>query len=473
MEEEILANRGGKPQITRTVSTEILCVLSSIPSPILPNPGVKFIECGLDSDLSVVYTGKKTHVRWEVAGISLYLPTAQLEKEINFSIKVVNDDYILPLEYQGMPMVSSMYRITASETLPEPVKIRMEHCTVVEKENILGFMVAHGEPPYRFSPLPGGVFPLGEFYGEIELDKFSIFTIIWKLLGYSDFTECAVHIAYCSDGSADFVVTKNLSTHVAAVKEEYKDAKLVVGNIISCSSSSTGIYLTVPEAPDSDWSVDPEFEPAEIDMNTIFNYRPGQVVPHVKLNMTWEGEGEPKTEKRNVSVEGAKGLKLFRLTCEQLLPSSSPFVTGRAQLQQTQKSQPQSVTTLHSLPSAPIQSCSDRPTLPLLQRFPTRSGHHINIIERIGVKGHCLCIHLLNDVCGSVVNSLEMQHRCDSNRVAEAVLVRWLNEKPQTWADLVRELKKIQLGALAEDIEQNLLTSNSNQVRVFYTIDAL
>ena len=472
MEEEILANRGGKPQITQTVSTEILRVLSSIPSSILPNPGVKFIECGLDSELSVVYTGKKTHICWEDAGISLFLPTTQLEKEINISIKVVNDDYILPLEYQGMPMVSSMYQITASETLPEPVKIRMEHCTVVEKENILEFMVAHGEPPYRFSSLPGGVFPQGEYYGEIELDKFSIFSIFWKLLGYYS-TECAVHIAYCSDSSADFVVTKNLSTHVNAVKKEYKDAKQLDSRIVTCSNSSTEIALTIAKAPKSGWTVEPKFEPAEIDMKTIFNYRPGQVFPHIKLNMTWKGEGEPKTEERNVSVKGAQGLKLFKLTCEQLLQPSSPFATGRAQLQETQKSQPQSVTTLHSSPSGPIPSCSDRPTLPLLQRFPTRSGHHINIIERIGVKGHCLCIHLLNDVCGSVVNTLEMQHRCDPNRVAEAVFERWLNKEPQTWTDLVRALKDIELGALAEDIEQNLLTSNSNKVRVFYTIDAL
>lgn len=445
--------------------------MSSNPRPISPNPGVKFIECGLDSELSVVYTGKKTHVCWKDAGISLFLPTAQLEKEINFSIKVVNDDYILPLEYQGMPMVSSMYRITASDTLPEPVKIRMEHCTVVEKENILGFMVAHGEPPYCFSPLPGGVFPLGEYYGEIELDKFSIFSMFWTLLGYSYSTECAVHIAYCSDSSADFVVTKNLSPHVAAVREEYEDTKLVAGNIISCSSSSTGISLTVPEAPSSDWSVEPEFEPAEIDMNTIFNYRPGQVVPHVKLNMTWEGEGEPKTEKRNVTVDGAQGLKSFKLICEQLLPSSAPSAIGTAQQQQSPP--PQSVTTLRSSsPSGPIPSQSDRPTLPLLLDFPTKSGN-INIIERIGVNGHFLCIHLLNDVCGSVVNSLEEKHRCDPNRVSETVLVRWLNEKPWTWADLVRALKKMRLVTLAEDIEQNLCTTDSNQVHKFNTIDVL
>ena len=473
LEEEILANRGGKPQITRTVSTEILRVLSSIPSPILPNPGVKFVECGLDSELSVVYTGKKTHVCWEDAGISLYLPTAQLEKEINISIKVINDDYILPLEYQKMPMVSSMYRITASETLPEPVKIRMEHCIVVEKENILGFMVAHGEPPYRFSPLSGGVFPLGEYYGEIELNEFSIFTIIFEYFGYSYSTECAVRIAYCSDSSADFVVTQNLSTHIAAMKEEYKDTKFDFSKIISCSSSSAGISLTVPRPPKSCWNVEPACKPAKIGVNAILHYRPGQVVPHIKLKMKWEGKEHPHKEDRNITVDGTQDLESFMLTCGKLLPSSSLSAIGTAQQQHIESPQPQSVTTLRSSsPSGPIPSQSDRPTLPLLLDFPTKSGH-MNIIEKIGVNGHYLCIHLLNDECGSVVNSLEEKHRCDPNRVAETVLVRWLNEKPRTWADLVRALKKMRLVTLAEDIEQSLCTTDSNQVHEFNTIGAL
>ena len=105
--------------------------------------------------------------------------------------------------------------------------------------------------------------------------------------------------------------------------------------------------------------------------------------------------------------------------------------------------------------------------LPLLQRFPTKSGHFIDIIERIGEKGHCLCITLLNDNCGSLVNTLEEKYRCDPYRIAEAVLVKWLEKEPRTWVDLVKELRKIQLGTLANEIDENLVCTrphSSNQV---------
>ena len=66
-----------------------------------------------------------------------------------------------------------------------------------------------------------------------------------------------------------------------------------------------------------------------------------------------------------------------------------------------------------------------------------------------------------------VTNSLEMQHRSDPYRIAEAVLVRWLEKDPRTWADLVTALREIQLGALAQEIEDNLCTS---QVYTFCNI---
>ena len=92
------------------------------------------------------------------------------------------------------------------------------------------------------------------------------------------------------------------------------------------------------------------------------------------------------------------------------------------------------------------------------------------MIEKIGTKGHCLCIHLLDDECGTVAKTLEMKHRCDPNRVAEAVLVRWLEKDPRTWADLVTALREIELGTLANEIANNLRCSRRNQVHTFCNI---
>ena len=88
----------------------------------------------------------------------------KFKKFIIFSIKVVNDDFIVKPENEE---ISAVYEISASNILPKEVKVRMQHCAVVEEGDYLEFMVAHGDSPYCFKPLSGGVFPVNEFYGDI------------------------------------------------------------------------------------------------------------------------------------------------------------------------------------------------------------------------------------------------------------------------------------------------------------------
>ena len=116
------------------------------------------------------YTGKQSDFVWNEAEISLHFPAAFCEKEIKVSVAIVDiEDEILPLRYRFVPSASAMYRITASDALPAPVKVQMQHCAVLDKEDSLVFIVAHDGPPYHFELLHGGKFPMGSFYGEIEL----------------------------------------------------------------------------------------------------------------------------------------------------------------------------------------------------------------------------------------------------------------------------------------------------------------
>ena len=103
------------------------------------------------SETSFVYTGKEDSLILKEVGISLFFPVAHCEKEIRFSVSVVNGDYVLPSKYQNMPLVSAMYKITASAKLPAPVTIRIDHCATLNERDSLEFMVAHGEPPYHFN----------------------------------------------------------------------------------------------------------------------------------------------------------------------------------------------------------------------------------------------------------------------------------------------------------------------------------
>ena len=99
-------------------------------------------------------------------------------------------------------------------------------------------------------------------------------------------------------------------------------------------------------------------------------------------------------------------------------------------------------------------SVSDRPTLPLLKRFPTQSGRTTNIVEGIGEKCRDLCTCLLRDNWRAVIRSMELEHRNDHYQIAETVFQRWLAEDPNaSWAKLVRALRSIGLGRLAREIE--------------------
>ena len=244
-------------------------------------------------------------------GISLHFPTvAECEAAIKISIKVVNDDYILPEGYKDMDLVSSMFKITASADLPAPVTMRMEHCAVVEEEDSLVHMIAHGPPPYKFKLLEGGKFPIREFYGEIEMKKFCTLTQSQKL---KTPMSLSVHIFYHDQCSATFVATQNLPNLNRAVKREF-DAVRVFKISMSCNHSTKKIILTVPMTQRG-WLVEPEFEPAQIETRHIRTYRPGKISPSIPLNMRWTEGGSPVEETVNVGIKGAS-LKSFKLHCK-------------------------------------------------------------------------------------------------------------------------------------------------------------
>ncbi|CAI8034965.1 Ankyrin homolog [Geodia barretti] len=144
---------------------------------------------------SFVYTGRKMAFFWEDAGINLHFPAAACEEEIKISVKVltnVEDNCIMPDGYRLMPFASAVYKITASAKLSAPVKVRMQHCAVVDKEGSLVHIVAHCTSPYRFKLLHKGKFPLGDTYGEIEISRFSVLGTIFNFLGLV--STLAIHV---------------------------------------------------------------------------------------------------------------------------------------------------------------------------------------------------------------------------------------------------------------------------------------
>ena len=124
-----------------------------------------------------------------------------------------------------------------------------------------------------------------------------------------------------------------------------------------------------------------------------------------------------------------------------------------------------------------------KPTLPLLQRFPTKSRGVIKIIDKIGTGNHDLGIRLLNDDDGTITANIEAQYKHDPpSRTTEDFLQKWLRgtgRTPQTWHTLITVLREIELNSLAQEIEENLLdiqvqtqkkqTSHQRQVETITT----
>ena len=261
---------------------------------------------------SVIYTGRACSYVSQT-GVSLHFPAAKCPKPVKVSVKVVSGDYTLPPEYEGMPLVSSMFKITASGTLPAPISVRLEHCAVVDREDCLVHMVAEDTHPYYFKQLPGGKFPIGGSYGEIKLEKFSTFTTICRIFGL--YINLSVFLFYHKDSTATFVATKNLRELNEAVTEKFYDAveKLELSMMCYCYTTRE-ITLTIPPAKDGGWSIEPKSMPPKIETECIRNYERGMIPPSIQLKMKWTGRGPPKDEDIEIKLGGCSK-ESFTLSC--------------------------------------------------------------------------------------------------------------------------------------------------------------
>ena len=261
------------------------------------------------SKQSFLYTGRRIHFIWEDAGINLLFPDTVYEGEIEISVAIFGtsgEHYVWPPGYRFMPPASATYQITASAPLPAPVTVRMEHCAVVEKDDSLVYMVAHGGPPFRFQPLYGGKFPLNESYGEIEVTEFSLLTIAYNIYYIvSQTSTLAIHVVYFSDHTALFVVTKNLPAHCAAVEQAYKSATHIDPWTMTYFFNTTEITFSQPEiSPQEEegWNIKMSPKPADINMMIVHDYTPKSVAPSIRVKLEWKGEGQAQELKEDVQI---------------------------------------------------------------------------------------------------------------------------------------------------------------------------
>lgn len=253
---------------------------------------------------------------WKDAGINLYFPAADCEKsEIKISVEVlgnIDDETIFPKCYRFLSSASATYRITSTGPLPAPVRVRIEHCAVIENEDSLALLVAREDSPYRFTPVPDAEITLKSSYAEFQVEKFSIFRFFKRR---RSLLRLAIQLFYHDNNTATFIVTKDLAAHLSAVKDEMKKDPLL-RKVMYCDCSSDPVALSIP-LESKGWQISSEFEPAEIQALAIKEYEPGQTPPNIPITMNWIGNEQPKEEKVCINITAKQGdVESFQLSCK-------------------------------------------------------------------------------------------------------------------------------------------------------------
>ncbi|CAI8044651.1 hypothetical protein GBAR_LOCUS24751 [Geodia barretti] len=274
------------------------------------------------SEQLFLYTGREMDFIWEAAGISLHFPTVHDMESIKISVAVVakiDEDSILPPRYRYMPAVSATYKIKASATLPAPVRIKIEHCAILENEDELISMVAHKGPPHYFQPLPANNFSLQPSYAEMHVKSFSLFRFFWNLLSFFP-TRLSLQVFYHKDSTATIVVTKNLNAIITAVRGTIPYIH-VEDWPMSYETKPDAFAFSLP-VDSNGWHISSNVEPAEIKTLDIDAYEPGEICPKLKVTIKWTGSGDPKEEIIKVPIHGGS-ITSFALQCSHKIRDQS------------------------------------------------------------------------------------------------------------------------------------------------------
>ncbi len=114
---------------------------------------------------------------WEEYGFALYCHEDIWTNKQHWSVSVsvyTFGDFVFPDNYK---LVSSVYQIKCDEQFPATLKI--QHC-MNSSDQLIFAVSSDNEPPYNFKVMDGGCFVNN--FGFLEVNKFSLFSIIWNWL---------------------------------------------------------------------------------------------------------------------------------------------------------------------------------------------------------------------------------------------------------------------------------------------------
>ena len=106
-----------------------------------------------------------------------------------------------------------------------------------------------------------------------------------------------------------------------------------------------------------------------------------------------------------------------------------------------------------------LRSYSGPLTMNTLLNFPI--SNTVNILREVGVKYIQFGTHLLQDVTGAHIRTLEHELNRNGEGINYRILQEWLSGegRPVTWATLVEVLNIIGMGELAKNIEEKYINA--------------
>ena len=97
---------------------------------------------------------------------------------------------------------------------------------------------------------------------------------------------------------------------------------------------------------------------------------------------------------------------------------------------------------------------ADQPSLKLLLKFPSK-GINIDLISKISCKYHKLGLWLLGEENVEKIESLEIQHHYNVERITTEIFKMWIRgtgRKPISWDTLIQVLQDADLHNLADEL---------------------
>ena len=175
------------------------------------------------TETSVLVTNQAQTFHWAGYGLKLHIPHGALPAgfdQCRLLIKVgLSGQFALP---QNTSLVSAVYCLDSEPRckFSQPLTLEIQHCAMPSQTSRPSFALARCSQrnlPYTFEIVEGGEFSSLSAYGCIQLDSFSLITLVKRLILGEDDVSYRASLYYLKKGvnqrEIHFVITKNQEPH--------------------------------------------------------------------------------------------------------------------------------------------------------------------------------------------------------------------------------------------------------------------